>query len=192
MIERLEIRRWLAVLLFCCALSPASAQQQAEPGFSVISAESQLVDDVVRLNALFDLRFSEQLVEALQNGVPLNLVIEIEISKLRSYLWSTTVTTLEQRYQISFHPLTKHYVLHNLNSEVEFQFPTLESLLAVVSVLNNFPLLDKSLLEEDGLYRGEIRIAVDRDSFPVPLRLMSYVTDDWHLVSEWFEWPLLP
>lgn len=197
------VGRCLAVML-CLALPLAWAQAEEpaapelesvpliEPGFAVLKAESQLVDGVVRLDAQFDLQFSDQLVEALQNGISLNLLIEIEISKQRSYLWSAEVARLEQRYQISYQPLTNYYVLNILNSELEFQFATFESLLAVITTLNGFPLLDQSLLEADADYFGEIRIAVDRNSFPVPLRLMSYVSGDWHLASDWYSWPLLP
>ncbi len=191
------IGRCLAAML-CFAVSqtwadePAAPGLETEPGFAVLTAESQLVDGVVRLDVLFELRFSEQLVEALQNGVSLNLLIDIDILKERRYLWSKSVARLEQRYQISYQPLTNTYVLVNLNSDLEFQFPTLESLLAVIAMLHDFPLLDYSLLEAEASYRGDIRIAVDRDSFPVPLRLMSYVSGDWHLVSDWYSWPLLP
>lgn len=190
----LTFRRWLAGMALSLVVAPAWGQEPpaVTPGFEVISVSSRLADQVLRLDALFELRVSQQLVEALQNGVALNLLIEIEVSKERDYLWSASVASLTQRYQISYQPLTKHYVLENLNSGVEFQFPSLESLLAVASVLSDFPLLDSSLLEEDARYYGEIRISIDRDSFPVPLRLMSYVTDDWYLASEWFAWPLLP
>jgi len=192
------IGRWL--LMLCLALplvwatawADESATPESESGFAVLTAESKLVDGVVRLDVLFDLQFSDQLVEALQNGISFNLLIEIEILKQRNYLWSKQVATLEQRYQISYQPLTKHYVLNNLNSDLEFQFPTFESLLAVVTMLHDFPLLDYSLLEAEASYVGDIRIAVDRSSFPVPLRLMSYVSGDWHLTSDWYSWPLLP
>ena len=184
-------RCWLAGMLLCLAVAQVRAEDQVEqaPGFDVVSARSTLVGDVVRLDALFDLRLSDNLIEALQNGISLNLVIKIQILKERDYLWASTVTTLEQRYLIYYRPLTGHYVLDNLNSQVVFQFPSLEALLAVASVLSDFPLLDYSLLDPDARYLGEIHIEVDRDSFPVPLRLMSYVYGDWHLSSEWFSWP---
>jgi len=190
----LTFRHWLAGLLLCLAAAPVVADDApvTEPGFTVVSAKSWVENQVVRLNARFDLRFSDDLNEALQNGVSLDLVIAIDVIKERDYIWSTTVASLQQRYEISYHPLTKHYVLHNLNNDVEFQFPNLESLVGVISVLSDFPLIDASLLEPDAHYRGEIQVAVDRDSFPVPLRLMSYVTGDWYLSSEWFAWPLLP
>ena len=195
--EMRTIGCWLAVLL-CFAVSqawaeePATPELESEPGFTVLTAESQLVDGVVRLDVLFGLTFSDDLVEALQNGVSLNLLIDIEILKERNYVWSKQVAKIEQRYQISYQPLTNLYVLNNLNSDLVFQFPTLESLLAVITVLHDFPLLDYSLLEADASYRGDIRISVDRESFPVPLRLMSYVSGDWHLASDWYSWPLLP
>ncbi len=187
---------WLAAML-CLVASPAwteesVAPEAVDPGFAVLTAESTLVDGVVRLDALFELRLSDQLVDALQNGISLNLMIEIEVVKQRKYLWAKQVAALEQRYRISYQPLTNHYVLNNLNSDLVFQFPTLESLLAVMAALREFPLLDYSLLEPEASYIGEIRIAVDRSSFPVPLRLMSYVSGDWHLISRWYSWPLLP
>lgn len=188
------IRYWLSALL-CCAVASLNAQEQVEeiePALVIQSAESRLVDDVVRLDVAFDLRFSEQMIEALQRGVALTLLIEIEINRERSYLWSTTIATLEQRYQISYQPLTQYYALNNLNSEVEVQLPSLELLLAVINELDDFPLLDAALLAADATYFGEIRISVDSGSFPVPMRLMSYFNDDWDLSSEWFEWPLLP
>jgi hypothetical protein len=188
-------RHWLIGLTLCVVTVQVGAQEAevsepVEPGFSVVSAETHVVDDVVRLKALFNLRFSDKLIEALKNGVPLNLLIEIEVVKERDYLWSDTVATLEQRIRISYQPLTDNYLYTNLNSGEEFEFPTLESLVAVTSVLGDFPLIDATLLEADSHYRGEIRISIDRDSFPTPLRLMSYVSSDWHLSSDWYTWPL--
>ncbi len=183
---------FIVILLLGLVGAPQVYGQELRPGFEVVSAQSTVVEDVVRLDAMFGLRLSDDLIEALQNGIYLNLNIDIQINKDRRFVWSSTITTLEQRYQISYQPLTDHYVLNNLNSEVVFQFPSLESLLAVVSVLNDFPLLDTSLLKPKGRYFGEIRIEIDRDSFPVPLRLMSYVYGDWHLSSGWYKWSLQP
>jgi len=180
----------LACLLTGPVLADESEEPTLEPGFVVYSAESRVVNDVLRLDAVFGLQFSDKLFEALHNGVTLNLNIDMRVLRHRSYMWDSTVASVEQRYKISYSPLTKNYTLANLNSEIQFQFPNFDSLLAVVSVLTDFPLLDNSLLEDDEDYRAEIRVAVDRDSLPVPLRLMSYVTSGWHFVSEWYSWTL--
>ncbi len=160
------------------------------PVFAVVSAESHIVENVVRLDAAFDLVFSEKLLEALHNGVPLTILVEIEVSRERSYWVSESIAEIEQRFQISYNPITGRYLFHNLNSDAQFQLPNFEAARVVLSHLGNFPLLDISLLEPEQKYSGRIRVRVDDENFPVPLRLMSYVTSDWDLESEWFEWSL--
>lgn len=185
------IRLLLGLLVCLCAL-PLQADEPAAPapGFVVYSADTRVVDDVVRLDAIFGLTFSQKLFDALHNGVTLSISIDMRVARDRSYIWDASVAEIAQRYEISYSPLTEYYTLTNLNSEIQFQFPNFDSLLAVVSVLTDFPLLDRSLLAEGANYRCGIRVSVDRESLPVPLRLMSYVTSGWHFVSEWHEWTL--
>ncbi|MFC1750494.1 DUF4390 domain-containing protein [Pseudomonadota bacterium] len=181
------------LLLMFCLLNTSLAnaeEEEFEPAFTVLSVESRIEDEVVRLDAIFDLEFSEKLVEALHNGVPLTLLVELKVMRERSYWLSETIAEIEQRFQISFNPLTGRYLFHNLNSDAKFQLPNFDVVKLVLSHLSNFPLLDYSLLEEDMTYNARARIRVDDEKFPVPLRLMTYVTSDWDLVSEWYEWQL--
>ncbi len=167
-------------------------EEEIEPVFTVVSAQSRIEDEVVRLDAVFDLGFSGKLIEALHKGVPLTLLIELEVLRERNYWMSETIAEIEQRFQLSFNPLTGHYLFYNINSDARFQLPSFEAVKAVLSHLNNFPLLDDALLEKEERYRARIRIKVDPETFPVPLRLMTYVTSDLDLESEWYEWSLLP
>ena len=183
--------RLLLGLLACLLVAPLQAEEPAPaPGFVVYSADTRVVDEVVRLDAIFGLAFSQKLMDALHNGISLNISIDMRVARDRNYIWDAGVAEIAQRYEISYSPLTEYYTLTNLNSEIQFQFPNFDSLLAVVSVLTDFPLLDRSLLDADANYRCGIRVSVDRQSLPVPLRLMSYVTSGWHFVSEWYEWTL--
>ena len=181
------------LMLMLCLLSapPVSAEEEGvEPSFSIVSAESRIDDQVIRLDAAFELIFSENLIEALHNGVPLTLLVEMDVLRERSYWLSETVAEIEQRFQVTYNPITGRYQYHNLNSDARFQLPSFDVVTLMLSHLSNFPLLDHSLLESGERYLGRIRIRVDREKFPVPLRLMSYVSSDWDLVSEWYEWPL--
>lgn len=196
--HELPLPRWafgLASVLFLmlglCNASLVNAEEgEIEPAFTVVSATSRIDDDVVRLDAVFELIFSEKLIEGLHSGVPLTLLVEMEVLRERSFWVSETVAEIEQRFQISFNPLTGKYLFHNLNSDARFQLPSFDVVKLVASHLSNFPLLDYTLLNEEEIYNARLRIKVDREKFPVPLRLMTYVTSDWDLVSEWFEWPL--
>lgn len=185
------LRLALLLCLFGLAfVTPVHAGEAA--GFRVVAVDTHLEDAVYRLDALFEVRFSHELDEALRNGVPLTFVIEMEISRHRSYLWDEDVALITQRYEARFNALTKHYELYNLNTGVRFNLPDLEVLGFVLGNFVDFPLLDESLIEKDERYQGRIRIRLDVEALPAPLRLTAYTSSGWRLDSEWFSWPLKP
>lgn len=159
-------------------------------GFAVLAAAVYESDGTVRLDATFSLRFGTTLEEALQNGVALPLVIEMEALQQRDYLWAKTIAHVEQRYTLSYNALTGQYLLHNRNTDTQFRLPNLAAARAVLGSLSRFPFLDRNLLQKDERYQSRIRVAIDRDRLPAPLRLMSYVSSEWDLHSEWYQWPL--
>ncbi|MBI3771876.1 MAG: DUF4390 domain-containing protein [Gammaproteobacteria bacterium] len=195
---RAEIH-WLVsccrVLACCCVLlaSQASASAEGEsgiPSFEVLYAKTKVVNQVLRLDAGFNLRLSGKLKEALHKGVPLIFEIEVEAFQKRSYIWDEDVAHVSQLYRLEYNELTQRYVVRNLNAGTEYSLPNLNSALAVISTLDDFPFLSNERLAEESAYSGRIRVKINIDEFPVPLRLWAYVSGDLSLSSEWFEWPL--
>lgn len=166
------------------------ATEPQSPGFAVLSATVHDIDGVVRLDATFALRFGTTLEEALHNGVTLPLLVEIEALQQRDYLWPKAIARVEQRYLLSFNTLTEQYLLHNRNTDAQLRLPSLGAVKAVLGNLSKFPFLDRNLLKEDADYLARLRITIDREQLPAPLRLMSYISSDWDLHSEWYQWPL--
>ena len=160
--------------------------------FQVLYAETQIVNKVLRLNAGFDVRFSPQLEEAIHRGVEVVVVIEVDAIRERSYLWNEAVARVTQRYQIRYSDLTRRYIVHNLNVGTRFSLPSLTAVTAVIASMVDFPFLDYSLLQSGERYLGRIRVGVDVESLPVPLRLRAYVSPAWHMTSRWFIWRLQP
>ena len=159
-------------------------------GFEVSSAATRLEGGVYRLNAQIEYRFSKAALEALQNGVPLIVNIEMEVRRRRSWVWDETVHTLTQRFQLEYHELSQQYLVSNLNSGVRRAFPTRTAALGFMGRIQDFPLLDRSLLAKDERYEGAVRAQLDIEALPAPLRLFAYLSDDWRLTSEWRTWPL--
>ncbi len=164
--------------------------ESQSPGFVVLSASARDVEGVIRLDATFALRFGATLTEALHNGVTLPLLLEIEALQERDYLWLRGIAHVEQRYLLSFNTLTGQYLLHNRNTDAQQQLPTLSAVKAVLGNLKHFPFMDRNLLHDDRQYLARLRITIDSDKLPAPLRLMSYISSDWDLQSEWYQWPL--
>jgi Domain of unknown function (DUF4390) len=187
-----QIKRASSLLLLLLSLlAPWAYGDDNAADFRVLSATASDVAGVVRLDASFSLNFGTTLEEALRNGVELPLLVEIEALRQRDYLWSDTIAHVEQRYHLSFNALTAQYQLHNLNTDAQFRLPNLEAIMVVLGTLNKFPFLDRSLLIDDVNYAVRVRIAIERDQLPTPVRLMSYVTSDWAPRSEWYQWPLI-
>lgn len=191
--------RWgAAVLLSLCvglaaadeAATGEAVTEEAAPGVIVREAHTDLKDDVYYLQANIDYRFSRPALEAMEKGVPLTVVMRIEILRERNYMWSQKVASLEQRYQLSFHALSQQYMLRNLNSGSQYTFPSFDAARTVLGTIVDLPVIDGNLLEDGARYTGRLMAELDVDQLPTPLRLLALVSGDWQLNSEWFSWPL--
>ncbi len=178
----------LCYLLFCL-IHPARAEDPA-PGIHVREARSWLVDDVYQLRARIDYVLSTPVSDALNNGLP--LVIELQVQVVRDYfgVWDQTVASLTQQYQLQYHALSRQYLLRNLNSTAQRSYPTEQAALDALGDVDTLPLLDRRLLSENVHYDGKVRARIDIESLPTPLRLVAYLDADWRLASEWYRWPV--
>lgn len=170
---------------------PAAALA-ADNYFTVRNAHAELRDDVYLLDADIEFRFSEAALEALQNGIPLVLEVEIKVERPREWLWAENIATLSQRHRLQYHALSDRYVVHNLNTDLRQSFARLESALDALGVLREFPMLDRRLLEGDAVYRVKLRAGLVVEELPTPIRLWAYASDQWRLDSAWYTWQLQP
>ncbi len=159
-------------------------------GFRVLSANTRLVEGVYRLDARLDYDFSQAALEALANGVPLTIELEMEVRRHRNWVWDESVAALAQRFRLDYHALARQYLVTNLNSGEFNSFPTLTAATLYMGVIDGFPLLDRSLLTPKGSYYARLRASLDIESLPAPLRPVAYLSGDWRLTSEWRTWPL--
>ena len=181
----------ILLLAAAAALAPGAAGAQLhEPGAVIREAGTELNDEVYYLSASIGYSFSPQMLEALRKGVPLTVELQIEVRRARSYIWDETVAGLQQRYRLSYHALTRQYMIRNLNSGSQHTFPSLEAALSVLGTVVDLPLLDSNLLERDEVYLGRLRAQLDVDELPVPLRVLALILPEWRLSSEWYEWEL--
>jgi len=162
----------------------------AEVRFDISEVKVNLVDKVYYLNARVDYELSDKVLEVMHRGVPIVVALDIEFQRSRRFIWNDEIAQLVQRYQLEYHALTQQYLVTNLNSGLQYSFPTLEVALALLGTVVDLPVLDEQLLEGKGRYIGFMRASVDVGELPTPLRLRAYFSADWHLSSEWYSWTL--
>lgn len=181
-------RRWLRCLLLISVLGSAPAV--ANNGFTVRDADMTLQGSVYHLDARIDYQLSREAIDAVKNGVPLIIAMDIRVERQRSWWLDQEVATLTQNYLLLYHALTEKYVIHNLNSGIQENYVNLGTALWALGRVDSLPLIDANLLEPGAEYTVELRSRLDIESLPAPMRPLAYISSDWQLQSDWYSWSL--
>jgi|HubBroStandDraft_5_1064220.scaffolds.fasta_scaffold26054_2 hypothetical protein len=177
-----------AGLVMACVSGAARADDHG--GFVIRTAYTELTGGVYYLNADVDLNLSDDAVNALENGLPLTVELQIEIIKHRSLWWNARIAALTEHYQISFHALTRRFIITNLNSGDQESFASYREAITNLGQVSDLPLIDADLIEPGDRYNVRMRAVLDIKSFPGPLQLIASLFKGWDLTSDWYEWVL--
>jgi hypothetical protein len=178
--------------LLCCLfiwLLPALSYADAF-GVEVKNAEISVQGDSYVLSSDMEYRLSTRALEALQNGVPLYWDIRIRIQQHRDYFWDKTLIRTGIRYRIQYHALLNMYRVRNEGTGELYNFSTLSAALDLMSTIHNFHVMDKAADTPKERYDVAIKVTLDRDALPLPLRPVAYTNPQWYLSSDWTLWPL--
>ena len=180
------------VVLAGLVMQPGLAQDGLERAgyFEVRSASTQQVGGVHTLDARLQLVLSSEALEALSSGVPLTIELQLEVIRVRRFVWDDSEAELALRYELEYRPLSQRYLVRNLNSGDQDSFATLYSALNNLGRVQGLPVIDDALLEYGKDYRIRLRAMLNTQQYPAPLRLLFFWRDEWQLQSEWFEWLL--
>lgn len=177
------------LLLMCaaalCEPAPADASE-----FRVLKADTKLVDGVYRLNATIDYDLTAPVRQALLNGVELVFEVKIAVLRDRMWWWDSDIADLDQSYRLSYHALSRQFLVENLNTGLQRTFPDLGSALRHQGMVRELPLIDASLLDADYTYIASLRAQLAVNELPLPIRVRAYLSSDWRLGSGWYTWEL--
>ena len=169
------------------AAAIADTEPASEP-FVLPTANVRRVEDVYRLDAIARLRLTSAVREALDNGVDLTIAWEVEIDRRNRWWLDAELAYVTQRYRLSLHELSLQYVVTNLNTGQRHSYSRLQSALDQIGTLVGFPLVDRVLVSDDGLYFGYVRVRLLHDELPLPLRAVALFADSWKLETDWYQW----
>ncbi|MDX1434798.1 MAG: DUF4390 domain-containing protein [Gammaproteobacteria bacterium] len=200
-VERFRVRAWPLVWLAVCSLllavteSSTSAPESTEAGFDIRNARTELVDGVYLLDADIRFVFSDETLEAIENGIPVTIVLDMEVLRQRGLVWDNLwwdkeIAHIEAMFRIETRPLSKTYLVRNLNSGETQVFGSFDDLVVGLGRVRDFPLLDEHLLSGGGNYYLRLRALLDIESLPSPMRPWAYLSSLWRLESDWYEWPI--
>jgi len=180
--KKFSFAAWLLVPLLLLA---AAGQALAE-GIEVRNAELIAVDEAWQLNADFDIGFTAEQEEAISKGVALNFLIEFELMEPRSYWFDQEVVSASQRVRLSYHALSRQYLL-NIGPHQK-SFASFQEAREELGKLRGWPLLEKSQIKKGEPYYALLRMRLDQSRLPKALQVDALSPEKWKLVSERYRW----
>jgi len=176
-------------MLVCVAFGFSAAEAGASE-FRILNADTRLVDGVYRLNAAIDYDLTAPVREALLNGIALVFEIQIEVFRGRPYWWDVSVADLKQSHRLSYHSLSRQFVVENLNTGLQQTFSDLPSALRHQGAVRQLPLIDAALLDKNQIYIASLQARLAINELPLPIRVSAYLSRAWRLTSRWYTWDL--
>lgn len=181
---------WIAALVLALQSLWGSAARAQEAGIEIRDGTTQLVDGVWYLSARIDYRLNREVLEALQSGIPISFELQVELTSTRNWMPDADVAELRQDYELSWQPLSRGYLVRNLNSGDQRAHASLYSALNDLGSIAALPLIDAALLDDGDSHEVALRAALNQQKLPGPLRLLAFWNDDFTLESDWYRWPL--
>ena len=173
----------LALLVINCSLTFAAGSS-----IQIKSAELQLQDSHYTLDADVEINFDKDIEEAINKGVPLNFLVEFQIVSPRKYWFDDEVITTTQTVTLSYHALTRQYLVNRKSHQQSFETLS-EAKLAVVD-LEDWKVVEKLLLDKNEVYRAALLIRLDQSKLPKAIQVEAISSEKWNLTSEKYEWTL--
>jgi hypothetical protein len=164
----------------------------AQDGLHVERVETRLVDGTFLMDAMVDIRFSTEALEALENGVPLTILVHVQVRRVGAWLWEDSRLDLQLRYAIRYKPLSERYEVYRLPGSEGRSFVSRDAAIRALGELDGLSLIDADKLDPDTDYEVQIRASLDIEALPLPLRPLAYLKPSWKLSSGWSKWPLTP
>ena len=171
----------LLVLLSACT------QPGGDYGFQIKKVDISPGYQKVSARHRQELSLSREATDALESGVPLTLLMEME---LRDAATLTLLADESRRYEIRFLPLSRRYQLTapggGPGSVSVKTFPRLRHVMNELAGLR-LDLGTGPLAPGD--YEDRARIRLDNARLPAPMQLPALFSADWQHDSEWSTWP---
>ncbi len=158
----------------------------ATSNLSIKSAELVAADEAYLLNAEFELNLSGAAEDAVNKGVPLNFLIEFQLTSPRRYWFDDEIVTITSEVTVSYHALLRQYLINR--DDHQQSFASLQEAKAEFVHLRDWQVFEKDLLQKGDTYQAALRIRLDQSKLPKPLQVDALGSEDWNMVSERHRW----
>lgn len=167
----------LCLLLWIFCLPAAAAE------FKITRLDCFLDQNFYSANADISYQLSEQVNEALKNGVMLKIDLKLQLRRDNAGWWETNHFVSSRSYRIQYHSLASMFQVSNDMTSIPGTFATLEAAVIALGKVRELPIIHAKALQAGQTYTLTLTAALDVDALPLPLRPMAYLSPSWNLSS---------
>ncbi len=177
--------RWLAGLLLGVWLTGAWGAPAGDKS-TVKQATIQMTQQGYALDADINLVLNNTLEDALTKGINLYFLIELEVTRPRSYWFDETIAEPVRKLRIYYHLLLRRYVV-----EIGYTTrttATLSEALAMLGRVDAWQVMERGALKAGHHYDARLRLRLDTTQLPKPLSIGAVSGDKWEMATPWYDW----
>ncbi len=177
----------LACLFALFATSAVATNTSANnSSLNIKSAELVAFEDGYVLNADVDIKFNDEVEQAILKGFELNFLVEFQLVSPRKYWFDDEIVTVTHHVTLSYHALSRQYLV--IQDGQQKTFAILDEAIDELSDISDLKVLKKSDVEKGLLYKALLLMRLDYKKLPKALQVDAIGSDDWKMTSQRFEW----
>lgn len=166
-----------------------AAGQNAHATRAVITdAHAEIREDVLYLDADLTIDFDAEMIAAMRNAIPLNLTLQAVIEEPRDWWVPRTIASDDRRYRLEYHALSKTWLLTDILEHEARSYSTLDGAVRSLQRVRAWPICSARHLVGTAHLVGRVRLVLDVNKLPLPLRFPALFDSRWALDSDWFLW----
>ncbi|HVW64886.1 MAG TPA: DUF4390 domain-containing protein [Nitrosospira sp.] len=143
-------------------------------------------DEGYQFDADFDITLNPKVENALERGIVLYFVTELNLMSSRRYWFDERVAHSRVREGLSYYPLTRQYRL--TRGTLSQNFSTLKGALQALGRVRDRPIAALSELKPDTDYTVELRMRLDISALPKPFQVETLGSKEWDLSTGILYW----
>jgi hypothetical protein len=174
------------LLCICLLAFLATSANAASSSLNIRSADLVVLEDDYVLNADIDVKFTEEVEQAVNKGFELNFLIEFQLMTPRKYWFDDEIITQSQYLTMSYHALSRQYLV--VRNGRQQSFANLQQAKEEISNIKTWSVVDKKLLKKGETYIAAIKVRLDQTKLPKPVQVEAIGSDDWNIASERYRW----
>jgi hypothetical protein len=187
-----SFRRLVAAFLLGLGMSMALAAGPEAAPAEVTQFQIEQSAEGVFLSSTVQFELPPQVEDALQKGVPMFFVAEVDVYRDRWYWYDKKVLSAERHMRLAYQPLTRRWRLNvasgaitanGLGVALNQTFESMGDALSALRRLSRWKIADTGEIDIDQKNTIEFRFRLDISQLPRPFQIGALGQADWSIVA---------